>query len=100
MNYTDMTVPKFDALLAKTIALYHCPKCHNYGGQIIVDMPMYGKEGVYCKCYKCGFETKRRSAHIFMRDKTNRMATPIIDKSFMQAIHTAVNDWNRRANDE
>ena len=96
MNYRDITVEKFDALLAKSIVLRECPECRNYGGQIIVDMPAYGKEGAYCKCRQCGFETKRRTARILMKDKRNRIGTPIIDKSLVAAIRQAVNDYNRR----
>ena len=98
-KFTDITVEKFDALIAKSITLRECPQCRNYGGQIIVDMPMYGKEGAYCKCYQCGFETKRHTTHIFMKDKRNRIGTPIIEKSLMGAIRQAVSAWNRRAND-
>lgn len=94
--YNDITVEKFDALVAKNIALRNCPKCNSYGGQIIIDMPLYGKEGAYCKCYQCGFETRRQTTHIFMKDKRNRMGTPTIDKSLLGAIRQAVNDYNKR----
>ena len=97
MNFKEVTVEKFDALLAKQIALRACPKCNYPGGQIIVDMHTYGKdEGVYCRCYECGYETRRRMANIVMHDKRNRIATPTIDKSLMGAIRQAVNDYNRR----
>lgn len=94
-KFTDITVEKFDALITKKIELRNCPSCGAYGGSIIVDMPMYGKDGAYCKCNKCGFETKRKPTHIFMRDKEGRVGTPTIEKSLMGAIKQAVNDWNK-----
>lgn len=100
MNFKDVTVEKFDALMAKQITLRNCPKCNRYGAQIIIDMPMYGKEGVYCKCYGCGYETKRQMANIVMKDKRGRIGTPTIDKSLMGAIRQAVNDYNRRSENE
>ena len=83
--------------MEKSINLHECHKCGRYGGQIIIDMPMYGRDGVYCKCYQCGFETRRVAMNITMIDRENkRMGTPVIDKSLMSAIHNAVNDWNGR----
>ena len=99
-KHIDITVEKFDELIAKSIQLRNCPKCNYYGGQIIIDMPMYGKEGAYCKCNMCGFETKRQSTRIFMKDKRNRMATPIIEKSLMGAIRQAVNEFNKGAKND
>ena len=96
-KHTDITVEKFDALMAKQITLRECPKCHNYGGKIIIDMPMYGKEGAYCRCSQCGYETKRRTTHTLIKDKRNRIATPIIEKSLMGAIRLAINDFNGRS---
>lgn len=96
-KFDDVSVEKFDALVAKSIILRNCPKCNNYGGQIIIDMPMYGKEGAYCKCYQCGYETRRHSTNIIVTDKRKRIATPIIDKSLMGEIRQAVYDYNRRS---
>ena len=94
-KFSDVTVEKFDALVAKNITLRHCPKCNRYGGQIIIDMPMYGKEGAYCKCYQCGFETRRHNTNIVISDNRKRIGTPTIEKSLMAAIRQAVYDFNR-----
>ena len=98
MSVKEVSARKFDALVAKGISLRECPVCRRYGGQIIIDMPMYGKDGVYCKCYQCEFKTKRRAMGIVMVDNENhRMATPVIEKSLIGAINQAVNDWNGRS---
>jgi hypothetical protein len=59
---------------------------------------LYNKDGVYCKCYECGYETKRKSMNAVILDHENkRMGTPVIEKSLMGAIRQAVNDWNGRS---
>lgn len=97
MHYIEVNARKFDALMKKNIDLKECPKCKMYGAQIRIDFPLYGKDGAYCKCYKCGFETKRRSTNICMSDDTKRLGTPTIEKSLMEAIRQAINDWNKGA---
>ena len=97
-NVKEVNSKKFDALMSKSINLGRCPKCSRNGGQLIIDFPMYGKDGAYCKCYDCGFETRRRSMNITMIDiEKHRMGTPVIEKSLMGAIRQAVNDWNGRS---
>lgn len=96
MKFKEVTVEKFNALMAKNITLRACPKCQNYGGQIIIDFKLYGKEGAFCRCYQCGYETKRRMTNIVISDKRKRIATPIIDKSLIGAIRQAVNDYNKK----
>lgn len=86
---------KFDVLISKHIELGKCPKCSRVGGQLIVDFHLYGREGVYCKCYECGFETQRNSKHIIIVDNENhRIGTSVIEKSLINAIRNAINDWN------
>lgn len=81
MKVKEVNSKKFDTLMAKSIVLKNCHKCGRYGGQIIIDMPMYGKDGVYCKCYECGFETKRKTMNAVILDHENkRMGTPVIEK--------------------
>ena len=98
MKTQEVNSKKFDTLMAKNITLQKCHKCGRYGGQIIIDMPMYGKDGVYCKCYEFGFETKRKAMNAVILDHENkRMGTPVIEKSLMSAIREAINDWNGRS---
>lgn len=98
MMYKEVSAEKFDALMKKSIVLKECPKCRNYGAQIRVDFPLYGRWGAYCKCYQCGFETKRRNTNICMSDNKKRIGSPTIEKSLMGAIRQAVNDWNGKGN--
>ena len=98
MIHKEVSAEKFNALMKKAINLKECPKCGRYGAQIRVDFPMYGKDGAYCKCYGCGFETKRRETNIVMSDNKKRLGTPTIEKSLMGAIRQAVNDWNGKGN--
>ena len=94
MIHKEVNEEKFDALMKKAINLKECPMCRRYGAQIRVDFPLYGKTGAYCKCYGCGFETKRRETNIVMHDNKKRLGTPTIEKSLMGAIRQAINDWN------
>lgn len=91
----DITVPEFDALLAKQISMKQCPSCGGYSGNIVIDLPEYGKSGVYVKCRICGFESRRKSPFIRMRDVTGRIATPVIDKSLIGAIRQAMIDYKK-----
>ena len=86
---------KFDAIMNKSIHLGECPKCGTGGGTILIKMPWYGTFGVCIKCQHCNFETKIRGITKTMFDE-NRIGTPVIDKSLLPGIHTAINDWNRR----
>lgn len=98
----EVNSKKFDALMSKAINLKKCPKCPDIGGEIIIPMTAYGRRtgSVFVRCRNCGFETKPRRASITMSDEKNRLGCPIIPKSLMKAIHTAVNDWNEgRGND-
>ncbi len=90
-----VSTEKFNALIKKSINLGECLRCGKIGAQIRIDFPLYGRAGAYCRCYFCGFETKRRNTHIVMMDSEARLGTPTIEKSFMRAVMRAINDWNR-----
>lgn len=96
----DVNAKKFDALYNKRIDLGKCPKCPNIGGKIIIPLICYyGSKWrrVYVRCDHCGFETKSFDANIRLNDtETTRYGNFVIDKSLMNAIHNAVNDWNGR----
>lgn len=87
-----VTKEKFGAIMNKSIHLGECPKCGAGGGEILVRMPWYGKFGVCIRCQYCNYETKTRGITSPMFDK-NRIGTPVIDKSLLRGIHTAINDW-------
>ena len=95
---------KFDALMKKRIDLGKCPRCPNIGGEIVIPLICYGKKWrrVYVRCDWCGFETTGYDANTVLNDtESKRYGNFVIDKSLMQAIHNAVNDWNaRRDNNE
>lgn len=91
-----VSTPKFDAIIGKSIHLGYCPKCRNLGGKIQVLMPCYGKTGAKVSCTHCDYETKLYGIHTIIFEKCgNRSGTPTIEKSLMQGIRNAINDWNR-----
>lgn len=95
MMYKEVSASKFDALMKKAVRVKRCARCGSYGGQIRIDFPLYGADGVYCRCYSCGFETKRRTTHICMTDDKKRIGTPTIEKSLMAAIRQVIQDFER-----
>ncbi len=100
MNTREVTSKKFDAIMKKSIDLGKCPKCPNIGGEIIIPLICFGSKWrrVYVRCKHCGFETKSYDANTMLNDtETKRHGNFVIDKSLMNAIHNAVNDWNGRS---
>ena len=99
----EVNSKKFDAVMARNITLAKCPKCGDFGGEIIIPMTAYGSKSgtVFVKCKYCDFTTKARNANITIYDTENkRIGCPIIDISLMGAIRQAVYDWNRRTENE
>lgn len=94
----EVSAKKFDAIMEKSIDLHKCPKCPNLGGDIIIPMVAYGRTTprVFIRCKYCGYETKSYDATTSLFDENKRFGNFVIDKSLMQAIHNAVNDWNGR----
>ena len=100
MTVKEVSAKKFDALMKKDIDLHKCPRCSNIGGEIIIPLICYGSKWrkVYVRCKQCGFETKSYDANTNLIDtENNRVGNIVLDKSLMQAIHNAVNDWNGRS---
>lgn len=94
----EVNSKKFDAIKKKSISLNKCPKCPNLGGDIIIPMVAYGRTSrrVFIRCKYCGYETKTYDISTCFVDENKRFGSFAIDKSLMQAIHNAVNDWNGR----
>ena len=100
MSIKEVNAKKFDALMKKRIDLQKCPNCHNIGGEIVIPLICYGKKWrrVYARCDYCGFETKGYDANTCLNDaESKRFGNIVIDKSLMNAIHNAVNEWNGRS---
>lgn len=96
----EVNSKKFDAIMKKRIDLGKCPKCSNIGGEIIIPLICFGSKWrkVYARCDHCGFETKGYDANTLFDDtEAKRYGNFVIDKSLMNAIHNAVNDWNGRS---
>lgn len=103
MQTREVSAKKFDALKKKSIVLNACPCCPNFGAEIIIPMTAYGckTRSVYVRCKYCGYETKNYNAATPFDDTENkRYGSFVIDKSLMNAIHSAVNDWNGRSGNE
>jgi hypothetical protein len=92
-----VSTAKFDAIIGKSINLGYCPNCRNIGGKVEILMPCYGKTGVRVSCIYCDYKTKLYGIHtvIFEKGGELRTGTPTIEKSLMQGIRNAINDWNR-----
>jgi len=90
----EVSTDKFNELMKKSIQLGACPRC-GFGGaaDIMVEFRLYGKKGADCRCYFCGYETKRRMTCINISD-SQRYGTPTTEKNIMEAIRQAINDWN------
>lgn len=95
MKNKEVSSVKFDAIMKKAIVPGKCQRCGSFGAQVRIDFPLYGADGVYCRCYSCGFETKRRWTHICMTDDKKRLGTPTIEKSLMAAIRQVIQDFER-----
>lgn len=99
MKIKEVSSKKFDAIMNKSISLNKCPKCPNLGGDIIIPMVAYGRttHRVFIRCKYCGYETKSYDAATPLFDENKRYGSFVIDKSLMNAIHNAVNEWNGRS---
>ena len=102
MSFKEVSTRKFDALMAKRLELKKCSRCQNFGAEIIIPMVAYGLKvhHVFVRCKYCGYETKSFDASTHLRDaETGRIGNFVLNPSMASAIHSAVNDWNRRAED-
>lgn len=100
MSVKEVNSKKFDVLHKKRIDLKKCPKCPNIGGEIIIPLICFGSKWrrVYVRCDNCGYETKSYDANTLLNDtESKRYGNLALDKSLMNAIHNAVNDWNGRS---
>ena len=88
---------KLDCILKKSINFSGC-RCNSCGMpcsvEIVVVMPMYGREGAYIKCGRCGSVlTKTYPINDCFTDETGRLATPVTHKSLLRGILHAVSDY-------
>lgn len=96
----DVNSAKFDALRKKHIDLRFCPVCGNPSSEIIIDMSVFGKwsHRVYVACKDCGHQTKTYDAMTRVNDiEGKRYGNFMLEKSLVNAIRNAVNDWNGRS---
>lgn len=97
MSIKIVTETKFNAIIEKGITLKNCPKCHFYGGEIIIGMPLYGKtEGIRARCCNCGFETRTYSSSLSIRDGNGRIGNPRTPKSILNGVMAAVKEYNKK----
>lgn len=97
MSIKIVTETKFNAIIEKGVTLKNCPKCHFYGGEIIIGMPLYGKtEGIRARCCNCGFETRTYSSSLSIRDDTGRIGNPRTPKSILTGIMAAIKEYNKK----
>ena len=97
MSIKDVKAKKFDALHKKRIDLKKCPVCFDCDAEIIMPIQYFGSynKTVYIKCKQCGRQTKHHSAITCFNDtKQHRFGSWVTDKSFMHAIHSAIEEWN------
>lgn len=92
----EVSPEKFNDLMKKSIQLGACPRCGVGGAaDIMVEFRMYGKKGVYCRCYFCGYETKRRMTSINISD-SQRYGTPTTEKKHYGSHKTGDKRMERR----
>ena len=96
MGFKSVSKQKLEAIKSKGITLQLCPVCGN-AGEIVVSMPWYGRTGAKVQCTKCGYSTKCFSIHShFDCSESHEIATPILEKSLMIGIRSAMQSWNTR----
>ena len=94
MSFKTVSKRKLEAIMSKQIKLDLCPICSN-SGEIVVSMPWYGRVGAKVQCTKCGYSTKYFDIHShFDCAETHQIATPILEKSLMTGIRSAMQSWN------
>lgn len=94
MNCKEVSKQKFDAIMSKNIRIDLCPLC-GCGAEIVVKMPWYGQTGARVQCSKCEYSTKFFDIHSMFNCKENRsLGTPILEKSIMRGIRSAIQSWN------
>ena len=95
MVIKEVSEQKFNAIMGKAIRLDRCPLCGG-GAEIVIPMPLYGQNGAKVRCSKCGFSTKLFNTHShFHCSESKQLGTPIIEKSLMIGIRSAIQSWNR-----
>ena len=95
--FKEVSSRKFDALMARRLELKKCPRCPNFGAEIVISMTAYGPktQRAFVKCKYCGYETKPYDAFISVWDKeSGRVGNFVLNQSLASAIHSAVKDWN------
>ena len=96
MTIKEVSEQKFNAIMSKAIRLDRCPLCGE-SAEIVISLPWYGVEGAKVRCSKCGYSTKLFNIHShFNYAETKQLGTPIIEKSLMIGIRSAIQSWNRK----
>lgn len=83
---------EFDKLCKEDLHVAYCPKCLN-SPEIIIRIPIFGKETIKIKCQNCGYEKE----FYISREKIiceNSYAAPLTIKSFAETICKAIEYWN------
>lgn len=95
-----LTTEKYNKVMSESIHLAVCPHCGS-DVEIIISIPMYGTTGVKVKCRKCGIQTEVKSITtcIFEEDGP-RIGSPVVPRSLMEGILTAVSNWNGKMQTE
>ena len=100
MGFKSVSKQKFEAIISKGIELDLCPMCKNHA-DIVVSIPWYGRTGAKVQCTKCGYSTKYFNIHShFDCPESHQVATPILEKSLMIGIRSAIQSWNTRTQKE
>lgn len=100
MGFKSVSKQKFETIISKGIELDLCPMCRNHP-EIVVSIPWYGRTGAKVQCTKCGYSTKYFSIHShFDCPESHQIATPILEKSLMIGIRSAIQSWNTRTQKE
>ena len=90
----EVSRKKFDAIMSKDITLKLCPLC-GYSAEIVITIPWYGQHGAKVRCIKCGYSTKFFNIHSRFHCE-NSLGTPILEKSIMRGIRSAIQSWNNQ----
>ena len=89
----EVTTEEFDEVAERAVRPAACPVCWT-GMEIVVKLPMYGLQGVFCRCPLCGLRTRTQMIHEKIADD-KRIGSLITEQSILRGARKALEAWNR-----
>ena len=96
MTANRISKEEFDYAIENGLCLNSCRRCGAGGGEIVIMMPWYGREGARIRCMngKCDAETALYPIDEAI-DDGERLGMVITRASIMRGIKEAADEWNR-----